>query len=219
MDPQPSSIGAVTKPRATTGYDGGDTVIDETTRVRRVRCRAANEASLKQVVAKIVSELQVTLLKPWRGRPHVFFVGAQLALCTDVGGQRCTSTDPDSYCLVVTAPLSPSKKQSSSWSSHVADLVDLHTLVAEHGDVSHDSLMGVVGRDQNSTWTAGGKARSTVGNTADSSPGPREPSREGSRDAGTSERVCWSDIGIEAELPKLEFDMDNRLPKEPNVGE
>ena len=36
-----------------------------------------------------------------------------------------------------TAPLSPSEKQSSSWSSHVADLVDLHTLVAEHGDVSH----------------------------------------------------------------------------------
>ena len=29
---------------------------------------------------------------------------------------------------VVTAPLSPSKKQSSSWSSHVADLVDLRTL-------------------------------------------------------------------------------------------
>ena len=57
------------------------------------------------------------------------------------------------HCLVVTAPLSPSKNQSSSWSSHVADLVDLHTLVAEPGDGSHgavksDSLMGVVGRDQ-----------------------------------------------------------------------
>ena len=47
--------------------------------------------------------------------------------------------------------LSPSKKQSSSGASHVADLVDLHTFVAEHGDVSHgavksETLMcGVVG--------------------------------------------------------------------------
>ena len=30
-----------------------------------------NEGSSKQVVAQIVTELQVTMLKPWRGRPHV----------------------------------------------------------------------------------------------------------------------------------------------------
>ena len=49
--------------------------------------------------------------------------------------------------------LSPSKKQSSSRSSHVADMVDLHTLVAEHGDVfqgavKSESLMDVVGKGQ-----------------------------------------------------------------------
>ena len=43
---------------------------DETASVRRVRCRVANEASLKQ--ALIVTELQVTMLKPRRGRLHVF---------------------------------------------------------------------------------------------------------------------------------------------------
>ena len=100
---------------------------DETASVRRVRCRVVNEASVKQVVALIVTEIQVTMLKPWRGRPHVYIVDAQLALCTDVVCQRCTSTDPDLSCLVVTAPLSPNRKQSSSWSSHVADLVDHHT--------------------------------------------------------------------------------------------
>ena len=72
-----------------------------------------NEASLKQVVAQIVTELQVTMLNTWRGRPHVFFVDAQLSLCTDVVSQRCTSTDPDLSCMVVTVPLGPSKKQSS----------------------------------------------------------------------------------------------------------
>ena len=125
-----------------------------------MRCRVANETSLKQVVAWIVREPQVTMLNPWRGRPHVYTVDAQLALCTDVDSQRCTSTDPDLYCLVLTVPLSPSKKQSSPWSSHVADLVDLHTLVAEHGAVSHGavkscSLTGVVGEtklDEDSRW-------------------------------------------------------------------
>ena len=83
----------------------------------------------------------------------MFFVDAQLSLCTDVDSQCYTSTDPVLSCLVVAAPLSPSKKQTSSWSSHVVDLVDLHTLVAEnsyvsHGAVKSDSLIGVVGRDQ-----------------------------------------------------------------------
>ena len=48
-------------------------------------------------------ELQVKMLKPWRRRPHVFVVDAQLALCTDVASQRCTSTNPDLYCLVVSS--------------------------------------------------------------------------------------------------------------------
>ena len=64
---------------------------------------------------------------------HVYIVHAQMSLCTDDDGQRCTSTDPDLSFLVVTAPLSLSKKQPSSWSSRVADLLDLHTLVAELG--------------------------------------------------------------------------------------
>ena len=44
---------------------------DETASARQVRCRVANEASLKQVVAQIVTELQDTMLKPRRGRPLV----------------------------------------------------------------------------------------------------------------------------------------------------
>ena len=43
-----------------------------------------------------------------------------------------------------------------------------------------------------STRTAGGKVGSTVGITADASLGQRESSREGSRAAGTSERVRWT---------------------------
>ena len=61
-----------------------------------------------------------------------------------------------------------------------------------------------------STRAAGRKAGSTVGNTADASPGPREPSREGSRDAGTSEGVRWRriDIGNESKLSMLEFNRE-----------
>ena len=59
----------------------------------------------------------------------MYIVGAQLSLCTDVDQSLYTSTNPHLYCLVVTAPLSQDKKESSSWSSHVADLVDLHTYV------------------------------------------------------------------------------------------
>ena len=49
--------------------------------------------------------------------------------------------------------MSPSKKQSSSESSHAVNLIDLHTLVAEPSDVSHgtvkqESLMDDVGRNQ-----------------------------------------------------------------------
>ena len=47
---------------------------DETASVRRVRCRVASEARLKQVVALIVTELQVTMLKPSRERRHVYIV-------------------------------------------------------------------------------------------------------------------------------------------------
>ena len=135
---QLSSVGTVTKPRVTMGkkLNSGTMAVTqwkrchenvETASVRWVRCRVATEASLERVVAQIVTKLQVTRLQPWRGRPHVYIVDAQLSLCTDVDSQRCTSTNPDLHCLVVAAPLSPSKKQSSSWSSHVADLVDLHT--------------------------------------------------------------------------------------------
>ena len=59
--------------------DGGDRVKrghekDETANVRRVRCRVVNEANLKQVVPLIVTEIQVPMLNPWRGRPHVYKV-------------------------------------------------------------------------------------------------------------------------------------------------
>ena len=86
--------------------------------------------------------------------------------------------------------------------SNDADLVDLHTLVAEHGDVGHgavkgDSLMeqGVIGRDTSSTMSAGSKAGSKAGSTAGLAPrvargpGTRAAPREPPRDAGTGERV------------------------------
>ena len=111
---------------------------DEAASVRRVWCRVGSEASLKQVVAQIVTELQVTM----------YIRSVHCSLCTDVSESAFIR-------LVVTAPLTSSKKQESSHSSHGADLVDLHMLVAELGDVSNgavksDSLMeqGVVGRDQ-----------------------------------------------------------------------
>ena len=58
---------------------------DETASVRRVSGRVANEASLKRVVVKIVTEIQVTMLNPWRGRPHVYkvstlFYSAQMSM-------------------------------------------------------------------------------------------------------------------------------------------
>ena len=52
-------------------------------------------------------------------RPHVFFVDAQLSLCTDVDSQCCTSTDPDLSGLVVTAPWRyKTRKQSSIRPAH-----------------------------------------------------------------------------------------------------
>ena len=80
---QPSSIGTMTKPRVTMGkkLNSGMMAVtqskrchEETASVRRVRCRIANKASLKQVVALIVTEPQVTMLKPWRGCAHVYKV-------------------------------------------------------------------------------------------------------------------------------------------------
>ena len=41
-----------------------------------------------------VTKPRVTMLKPRRRRPHVKTVDAQLALCTDVDSQCCTSTNP-----------------------------------------------------------------------------------------------------------------------------
>ena len=106
--------------------------------------------------------------------------------------------------MLVTALLTSSKKQQSSHSSHDADFVDLHTLVAEHGDVSHGGSEvlftdGCHWTRPSSTRTAGSKA----GNTADARRGPREPSREGSRDAGTSEKFVGDDDMLLAEYQQV----------------
>ena len=138
---QPSSIETVTKPRVTMEkrLNSGMMAVtqwkrghenDETASVRRVRCRVASEARLKQVVAQIVTELQVTMLKHGGDVRMCILLMHSWHSAQMLFSSLCTSTNPYLYCLVVTAPLSPSKKQSSSWSSHVADLVDLHTLVA-----------------------------------------------------------------------------------------
>ena len=77
----------------------------ETARVHCVRCRVV---FLRQVVAWIVTEPQVTMLKPWRGRPHVYIdVVAQVLI------SRClASTNPYLSCLVVRP--SKSKQETSS---------------------------------------------------------------------------------------------------------
>ena len=160
-------------------------------------------------------------------RPHVYIIDAQLSLCTDVFQSLCTPTNPDLFCLVVTAPLSPSEKQSSSWSSHVADLVDLHTLVADHGGVSHGavksySLMGVVGRDQ---ARRGQPVAKPVAQSVTQPMPDRDRKSHCEKDREMLARVKEFDgdddkllveyqqdidivIGIESKLPNLEFDQE-----------
>ena len=85
---------------------------------------------------------------------------------------KCSSTDPDLCCVSVTAPSSPSKKLWSSHSVHVADLVDLHSLVAEHGDVIHwwRTSLEVEGdasrRARERRWMQSEQVATTVGSTA-----------------------------------------------------
>ena len=106
----------------------------------------------------------------------------------------------------------------SSHSSHVADLVDLHTLVAEHCDVGHgavkaDSLMeqGVVGRDKSRRGQPAAKpAAHPVWRREWHEDQEHESHRE--RDRRMLARVKefdWdSDIGIESNLRKQEFDQE-----------
>ena len=100
-------------------HDGGEAQCG-TTLVTQLRCHCNDETV-------IVTEIQVTMLKPWRCRPHVKIVDAQLSLCTDVVSLRCTSTDPDLSCLVVSALLSTSNKQEFIRPSHSIHLRHLHT--------------------------------------------------------------------------------------------
>ena len=80
-------------------------------------------------MAWIVTEPQVTMLKPWRGRPHVYIdVEAQVQSAQMLISRCLASTNPYLSCLVVTDPLSPSKKQVPSESLHTTDLIHLHTL-------------------------------------------------------------------------------------------
>ena len=74
-----------------------------------------------------MTELQVTMLNPWRGRPHAHKVSTRFTLHRCRSGQCCTSTDLFLSRLVVTAPLRSSEKEWSSHSEHVADLIFLHT--------------------------------------------------------------------------------------------
>ena len=202
---------------------------DETASVRRVRCsvrrRVVNEASFETGSG----------LDRDRGSSHDAEAKAWTSAC--VQSQYTVHSAQmlkkslllgSESAFIMTGrqqPLLTSNKKQ--WSSHPlndADLVDLHTLVAEHGDVGHgtvksDSLMeqGVVGRDKSSTRWSDSKAGSTAGLALRVARGPgtraapREPPREGPRDAGTSERVWWRHRhwhGIESYLPKLEFDQD-----------
>ena len=112
------------------------------------------------------------------------------------------------------SPLSPSEKQSPSWSPHVADVVDFHTLVGEHGDVSHDSLMGVVGRDQ---ARRGQPVAKPVAQSVTEPMPVLDIARcwhEG-KFVGDDDKLLVEyqedidiDIGIEAELPMLEVDQE-----------
>ena len=62
---------------------------------------------------------EVTTLKPRPRGPHVYIVEAQVHSAQMLISECCTSTDPDLSCLVVTTPLSPSKR-------HSTDLSHLH---------------------------------------------------------------------------------------------
>ena len=105
-------------------------------------------------------------------------------------------------------------KQSSSWSSHIVDLVDLHTLVAEHGDVSH----GAVGRDQARRGQPVAKlVTQSVRHRDRGHHQHREKDRGmlarvkelvGDDDKLLVEYQLDIDIDIESELPKLEFDQE-----------
>ena len=81
------------------------------------------------------------MLKPWRGRPHVKTVEAQLSLCTGVDSQCCTPLNPDLSFLVVTAIFFESKQET-----RVHTPIALHQLapsahVGSGARFSVDSLM------------------------------------------------------------------------------
>ena len=121
-------------------------------------------------------------------------------------------------CLVVADPFDI-KQETRVITPRDSDLVDLHTLVAEHGDASHGavksySLMGVVGREQ-------ARRGQPVAEPA-TQPLPdldREKDREMLAQVktfvGDDDKLLVEyqqdidiDIGIESELPKLEFDRE-----------
>ena len=93
----------------------------ETASVRRMTCRVVNEASLKQVVAQIVTGLQVTMLNLQQERPHVYKVTTLFTLHGCRSSQCCTSTDLFFYHDRLSQPFLRSSEKK--WSSHVADLV------------------------------------------------------------------------------------------------
>ena len=130
----------------------------------------------------------------------------------------CQSANLHLSRLVVTAPLTSNNKQQSSHSSHDADLVDLHTLVAEHGDFGHgavksDSLMeqGVVGQDKARRGQPVAKpVAPPVWHREWHEDREHEQHRERGGDmlARVKEFDGDIDIGIESNLSKLEFDQE-----------
>ena len=121
--------------------------------------------------------------------------------------------------MVVTAPFeSKCEKQCSSESSLGVSLVDLHTSVAEHSDVSHrtvkqESLMDVVGRDQARRGQPADKPVTRSVRYQDREHDQRcENDREmlarGSELDGDNECQQDIDIGIESELHNLECDQE-----------
>ena len=106
---------------------------DETASVRRMRCRVVTDASLR-----LVTGLRVTMLNPRRGRPHVYKVSTLFTVYRCRSSQCCTSTDLFLSLTVCHSSFEDQVREKwSSRSSHVADLVYLHTLVAEPGDTGH----------------------------------------------------------------------------------
>ena len=108
--------------------------------------------------------------------------------CAQVLTSRCTRQRILIYIVLLSQPLSVKTRNNLHHGHRMSLIRSISTRwYRSNGDVSHGA--GCRWARPSSTRTAGSNAGNTVGGTA--SPAPRAAPGTGSRDAGTSERVCW----------------------------